>query len=115
MKLAQISNPAIENLTGGSDPAAVLGKLISGIVGLLLIGATLWAFAQLLIGGINWISSSGDKGRLETAQQKILQALVGLFIVFAAWAIFILILNFLGLSIIGENGNINFSIPSLLE
>jgi len=104
-----ITNPVAEKMD--TDPVLAFGKLISALIGLILVVATVWAFAQLMIGGINWISSSGDKGRLEIAQQKIMQSIIGLFIVFTSWAIFLVVLNFLGITS-GENG-INLILPQL--
>ena len=85
------------------------GKLISALVGTLLIIAALLAFLFLILGGIQWISSGGDKAGMEAARNKITHAIVGLIIVGAAWAIMILIQNFLGITIIG--GNVSFPKP----
>ena len=86
-----------------------LGQLISAGVGTLLIIAALLAFFYLILGGIQWITSGGDKAGMEAARNKITHAIVGLVIVGAAWAIMLLIQNFLGVSIIG--GTLNFPKP----
>lgn len=78
-----------------------VGQLISALVGTLLILAALMAFFYLILGGIQWITSGGDKAGMETARNKITHAIVGLIIVGAAWAIMVLIQNFLGVTIIG--------------
>jgi hypothetical protein len=78
-----------------------LGMLISAVVGTLLIIAALLAFFYLILGGIQWITSGGDKAGMEAARNKITHAIVGLVIVGAAWAIMILVQNFLGISVIG--------------
>jgi len=83
-----------------------IGKLISAAVGLLLILSALLAFFYLILGGISWITSGGDKAAMETARNKITHAIVGLIIVGAAWAVMILIQNFLGVQIIGGTLNI---------
>jgi hypothetical protein len=85
-----------------------IGMLISALVGLLLILAALMAFFFLILGGIQWITSGGDKAGMEAARNKITHAIVGLIIVGAAWAIMILVQNFLGITIIGGS----FSVPS---
>lgn len=77
-----------------------LGKLLSGAVGLILVVAALAAFIFLIWGGIQWIISGGDKGKVETAQHRIQAALLGLFIVFAVWAIFLVVEQVLGISIL---------------
>ncbi len=81
-----------------------VGALISAIVGTLLILAALMAFLYLIIGGIQWITSGGDKTHMETARNKITHAIVGLIIVGAAWAVMVLVQNFLGLNIFGPGG-----------
>lgn len=86
-----------------------IGQLVSALVGTLLILATLMAFLYLIIGGISWITSGGDKAGMETARNKITHAIVGLIIVGAAWAIMTLVQNFLGITIIG--GSIDLPKP----
>lgn len=86
-----------------------VGMLISALVGVLLILAALMAFFFLILGGIQWITSGGDKAGMEAARNKITHAIVGLIIVGAAWAIMILIQNFLGVTIIG--GTLSFPKP----
>ncbi len=81
-----------------------LGKLISATTGALMIVAALLAFIYLILGGIQWISSGGDKAGMEAARNKITHAIVGLVIVGAAWAIMTLVQNFLGVEIIGTQG-----------
>jgi len=78
-----------------------IGKLLSAVVGLLLILAGIMAFLYLILGGIQWITAGGDKAGMETARNKITHAIVGLIIVGAAWAVMILVQNFLGVTIIG--------------
>lgn len=112
-----INNPAltgIVNQAPGAAPA-LFGKFIAGLVGVLLVFATLLALVQLLQGGIGWITSGGDKTALEGARDRITNALIGLVIVFAAWSFYLVILRFLGLSLIGENGNFNLNFPRLTQ
>ena len=54
----------------------------------------------LVIGGIKWILSGGDKAHTEGARNQITAALVGLVIVFSAWAIIQLINTFFGVNIL---------------
>ena len=97
------------------DIPALFGQLFSSIIGFMLFGATLWMFFQLILGGISWISSGGDKGKMEEARHRLTNAITGIFIVFASWSIYIIILNFLGVSPIGLNGEIKFIFPSLFK
>jgi hypothetical protein len=83
------SNFTIENI----------GSLVSNVVNALLIIAALAAFIFLVLGGIQWITSAGDKAGMEAARNKITHAVVGLIIVAAAYAIMLLLGSFLGLDI----------------
>lgn len=109
--ITPIVNKALPNFAG-KTPEVLIGTLISGIVAALLVMASFYAFFQLLLGGLNWISSSGDKGKLEAAQNRITQAVVGLFVVFAAWAIFLFLLKFLGV-ITDASGAIKLKLPTI--
>lgn len=81
-----------------------IGQLMSALVGTMLILAALLAFLYLILGGISWITSGGDKTGMEAARNKITHAIVGLIIVGAAWAIMVLVQSFLGIQIIGGSG-----------
>ena len=107
-----IKNRAVPTL-GNVPPEQAFGTIISGIIGFLLILATIWAFFQILIAGVNWISSGGDKSKLESAQQRITQGIIGLFIVFAAWGIFLILLRFFGVIESSPTGAIQLKIPQI--
>ena len=102
---AQICNPALPNSLGGcgggsvNSGGKVVGGLISGIVSLIFIFGFFLTLAYLLTGGIQWITSQGDKNALESARSKIMNALIGLIIVASAYAIFKLVGNFFGISL----------------
>ncbi len=72
-------------------PTAISGlkpsSFITGTIHILLGGAGIISFIFLLIGGIQWILAGGDKEGTEKARKKITNALVGLAIVFSAYAL----------------------------
>lgn len=86
-----------ENL--GNVSNLTITGLISGLVRLLVIAAAVVFFFMLVIGGIKWIMSGGDKGKTEEARNQITAALVGLVVVFSAWAIAQLIKTLFGVDI----------------
>lgn len=75
-------------------------NIVSGAIRLILVIAALVAFVFLIIGGIRWVTSGGDKDKTARAQQTLTAALVGLVIVFASWAIIKLIETFFGIQIL---------------
>lgn len=85
-------------LAGGLTNLTV-GGIVTALIRLILVIAALAFFFILVIGGIRWIASGGDKAQTEAARNQITAALVGLVIVFAAWAIIQLINTFFGVNI----------------
>ncbi len=83
----------------GKVSSLTVGAIIAGLLKLALVIAAIVFFFILVIGGIRWIISGGDKGQTEQARAQITAALVGLVIVFAAWAIASLIGTFFGVNI----------------
>jgi hypothetical protein len=80
-----------------------IGTLIKGAVqGALLVSALL-VFMFLIWGGIQWISSGGDKGKTQEARDRITAALVGLAVVASAWAVMLIIQYFFGIDVLGGN------------
>lgn len=99
MLLAQIK---LNNVGDQFQPATTLSVegMVSGFIKLILVIAGLAFFFILVIGGVKWILSGGDKAHTEGARNQITAALVGLVIVFSAWAILQLINTFFGVNIL---------------
>jgi hypothetical protein len=76
-----------------------IGGVVQGLISAVLVLAAIVFFFMLVIGGIRWITSGGDKGQTEGARNQITAALVGLVIVFSAWAIVQLVNTFFGVNI----------------
>jgi len=80
--------------------ATDIGTLISSLLRVVMVIAALLVFVYLIWGGVEWITSGGDKSKTESARNKITAAVIGLIILAASYAILQLILSFLGF----ENG-----------
>ena len=100
--LAQEDLPVDLNPTGDFALLGALtpGSIVSGLIRFTLVIAAIIFFFILVVGGIQWIVSGGDKANTEAARGRITAALVGLVIVFAAWAIAQLINTFFGINIL---------------
>jgi len=95
--LAQVPGQVIVPTPTGAIPN--LGQLISSGVTAIIIVAGLLTFLYLVYGGIEWLTSGGDKTKMEEARGKITSAIIGLAIVAAAWAIMKLVGQFFGINI----------------
>ncbi len=74
----------------------LLGNLMSAA----MVVAVILVLAFLLWGGIEWITSGGDKGKMESARNKISNAIVGIIILAAVTALFTLVQQFLGIDLL---------------
>ena len=84
------------------------GNLLNTVLRIVLIIGVLLVFFFLIQGGLEWITSAGDKGNVEKARNKITNAIIGLVILVASYAILTLVLNFLGIGSFNDvlKGNI---------
>jgi hypothetical protein len=87
---------------------AKFNAVMSSILGFLTIVGGLWFFIQFILGGYAWISSGGDKSSLETARNKIFNAVIGLIVVVSAWVIVGLVGKIVGLDILNPGAIIQF-------
>jgi len=79
-------------------------------VGILFIVAVVAALFFLIFGGIKWITSGGDKAKLETARNTIIASVIGLILVFSSYFILNVVLEFFGLQSVNKGP---FDIPTL--
>ena len=83
-----------------------IGEYINKMLRFVLIISTLLVFGQLIIGGLQWITSGGDKGKIEAARGKLIAAVIGLIIVASSFAILQLALTFIGYQSLNELMNL---------
>lgn len=76
-----------------------LGSFVSKSISAIILVAGLATFMYLIYGGVTWISSGGDKGKIEDARNKITNGIIGLAIVASAWAVYLLLDYFFGIGI----------------
>ena len=80
----------------GTGYATNFGAMFSSFLNIVMLIAAVLVFAFLIMGGIEWITSGGDKNKAESARNKITSAVIGLVIVAASYAIVNLVVQFLG-------------------
>lgn len=77
--------------TGVISTAAGFSNLLSTIFILAMTVGGIFMLYQMIIGAVNWINSQGDKEKLTKAQKQITNALIGFFLLFGVWVLFILL------------------------
>jgi hypothetical protein len=89
--LAQVNHPFGSPLqgigpygVGGTGSPTLFSQILTAMVGLLTLVAGIWFIFLLLAGGIAWIGSGGDKGKLAQARTQMFTGVIGLAIVVAA-------------------------------
>lgn len=102
-----IYNPALPRNLSCTTGETFLQKFLNLGITLALVIGSLYFFFMVLLGGIGWISSSGDKARLESAQKQLSNAFIGLVILLGSFAIIKLIEFLFGINII------KFTLPTL--
>lgn len=89
--LAQvIRNPALQGAlgTGGNtNSASNVALLIGTFIRVMVIIASLGFILYFVIGAVEWITGGGDKGKVEEAKNHIINALTGLVVMLAFFAV----------------------------
>ena len=78
----------------------IFNQVLSTIIGVMTVVAFVWFTFQFILAAIGILTSGGDKGKLETARNKITTSIIGLVLVIAAIFIIELIGNLIGVSIL---------------
>ncbi len=97
---------------GGYQPGTDLAsntsaveKLISNVLVVLTVTAGIAFALWFLMGGLNWITAGGDKGKIDKAKGMMTNGAIGLIIIVVSYAITWIVGSALGLNIL-EPGTI---------
>jgi hypothetical protein len=83
-----------------------VGGIITGGIKIVMIVVSIVFFFILIFGGLKWVTSGGDEKKVAAARSQITNALIGLAIILAAWAIISLIGTLFGVQLLQ---NFNFT------
>jgi hypothetical protein len=92
-----------------------LPNVITAGVRIMVIFASVLLFIFLVWGGIQWLTSGGDKNNVEAARNRITAALIGLAIVALAWAIQAILSYFFGLQGLESLGSLPTAVTGVTE
>lgn len=92
---------------GGYQPGAgiagstsAIEKLISNVLVVLTIVGGIAFILFFLLGGLNWITAGGDKGKIEKAKGMMTNGAIGLIVIAVSYAIVWIVGKALGLDIL---------------
>jgi len=95
--LGPLGNPVATEQDPG---ASAFTNFITKTIGVMTVVAFIWFIFVLFTGAIGWLSSGGDKVKLQEAQKKITTGLIGLIIVISAIFLIKLIGNMFDIDIL---------------
>ncbi len=122
-KLAQFGNglrPATSAYSEGSDQDIVNGgvnaftnleHLISNLLAIITAVASLIFLYYMIMAAVNWITSGGDSGKLQSARNQMLHAVLGLVILVASYSIIGLVGTLFGLDLLNPGEVLKKLIP----
>ncbi|MBQ6437776.1 hypothetical protein IJJ12_00140 [bacterium] len=84
------------------------GKIIGSITTFLFSAASVLCLIFLIWGGIEMITSGGDKGKFDHGRGRMSSAVIGLLTVACSWAIWSLVMRLLGVDT--SSGGVDFGI-----
>ena len=88
------------NTTNYSEAPGKISSLISIAIGGITLFAGLAFLFYFIIGALGWLTSGGDKQKLDNSRDRITTAAIGLVLVIAAYAIVGLVGSIFGLDIL---------------
>lgn len=100
---SQIINPVLSPEIGSGGPQEAPSMLATLIVTLWQVIFVLGGLAVILFiasGALLWLTSGGDKGKVEAARERITAAIIGMAILFAMFALVYYIFPAIGFNIL---------------
>lgn len=88
----------IQDFIGKTDSsgAAGISQFLSNLIALFYAVAAIVLIFMLIWGAFDWITSEGDKEKLQSAQRKIINAIIGIILFAMAFAVIQVLGTFTG-------------------
>ncbi len=81
-------------------PFSNIGSLLGQVFTFVLVVAAILLFLYLILGGVQWLTSGGDKAATQAARDRITAALTGLLIILAVYGVFRVLEAAFGISVL---------------
>lgn len=101
---------------GNGVIAQLFGSTLGKLINLFVVFIGLVMLIYLLWGTLDWITSGGDKEKLEKARHKLVQAIIGMLVVFGVLMLFGLLAgDILGIITKNPDGTWGIRLPMLSQ
>lgn len=108
--------PVVNNWTSnvGTTEGALstLELVISSVLGLATVVGGLLFVYTFILGALGWITAGGDSGKITKARDQMVQGVIGLIILVAAYAIIGLVGSIVGITILTPADMIGEVLPT---
>lgn len=88
-------------------------SLISNIIGVLTVLASLFFVIYFVVGAFEWVSSGGDKGKLEHARNRMTYGILGMVVIVASYSLLGLLSGLVGIDFLNPAEQIRSIIAPL--
>lgn len=92
------------------SPASVVEKILTNSLTVLTIVGGIMFVLYFLMGGLQWVSAGGDKGKIEKAKGMLTNAAIGLIVISLSYSITWIVGKVLGLDILNPAAMISKTI-----
>lgn len=101
---------SVKQANGTVFAGTPIGNIITFLVAFIVIVAVLAALFFIVLGAFQWITSGGDKTKVDAARNHIIAAIIGLVVIALSFVIINVVIQALGLGSLT-----NLRIPTLKE
>lgn len=82
----------------GANPTQTAELIIGNVIGIITIIAVIYFTFQIIFAGYAFLTTEGDKGKMEAARKRITEGILGLVVVVIALGIGALVSTLLGIN-----------------
>ena len=93
--------------TSLQESTGAIERIISNVLVVLTVVAGLSFILYFLLGGLNWITAGGDKGKIEKAKGMMTNGAIGMIVIALSYAITYIVGKALGIDILNPGTIIN--------
>ena len=95
-----VQNEWTKNVTTPTGSLTTMELVISDVIGILTVVGGILFLYSFLQGSLSWVTAGGDSGKIQKARDQMIQGVIGLIVIVAAYAIIGLVGTIVGVNIL---------------